>query len=746
MRGFFTKAELASKPPISRIPYCGSCGLFRNCHSPKMPVSGGGGRKILLVGEAPGCVSGDTLIEVAFRDKTKYPKGIPIKNLVGKTDLFVYSYSIKRQKLVVSKINRVWKTGRKKVYRVTYEWKAPNGKKVKTYSNSIIVTANHPFLLKRYIKHDIFQGDKYIDSDYMSLEDGLKIGDSIQPFHRGNYKYCMIGTSWNNKCREGRFLLEYKEGKELLSDEECHHKDENKWNDEWSNLALLNNGVHTTLHLTKNNPMNNSIHRKTHSKVMNSKKYRENQSKVMKEALKNPIKHTNILNGIKKSNRERSDTVKNLHLNPEYRSNYLLGRIKCQRSSFESASKIFEREFPGLKFPFTDNHKIVSIKYIGIQDVYDMEIEKYHNFAANGIFVHNSNEDLEGKQFVGRTGRLLERYLSTHGISMRKDCWLTNSLICRPPNNATPTSKQIGYCQANLINTVEKLKPEIIVPIGDAAVESLMSWLWKEKVEGIGRWVGWTIPHQKLNCWICPIWHPSYVARQLDPDAKKKRPEVPVIWNQHLDAIGGILGRPWDTPPDYAKRVTLMTKTLDAVTWLWDLVKRGRSNHYAAFDFETTSLKPEWEGSEIVSASICTDAFGEQQTVAFLWNKMIAEVFKHFLRSPIKKIASNLKFEERWCLRKLKTHVRNWWWDTMNNGHIMDCRRQISGLKFQAFVLLGQEPYNSAVEPLLRSKPESKINQIIKEIDVKNLLLYNGLDSLLEYEVCFTQRRILGYE
>jgi uracil-DNA glycosylase family 4 len=119
------------------------------------------------------------------------------------------------------------------------------------------------------------------------------------------------------------------------------------------------------------------------------------------------------------------------------------------------------------------------------------------------------NEDLEGKQFVGKTGQLLERSLRSVGIDMRRDCWLTNALICRPPNNAKPSHKEIGYCRANLINTIEKLKPEIIIPIGDAAVESLMTWLWKDKIGSIGRWVGWNIPHQKLNAWICHIWHPS---------------------------------------------------------------------------------------------------------------------------------------------------------------------------------------------------------------------------------------------
>ena len=32
---------------------------------------------------------------------------------------------------------------------------------------------------------------------------------------------------------------------------------------------------------------------------------------------------------------------------------------------------------------------VKSIKKIGKADVYNMEVEKYHNFIANGIVVHN---------------------------------------------------------------------------------------------------------------------------------------------------------------------------------------------------------------------------------------------------------------------------------------------------------------------------------------------------------------------
>lgn len=55
MKGFFATSTFRSRSfPESWIPYCGGCGLYRTCVSPKMPPYGKGRSRILVVGEAPG--------------------------------------------------------------------------------------------------------------------------------------------------------------------------------------------------------------------------------------------------------------------------------------------------------------------------------------------------------------------------------------------------------------------------------------------------------------------------------------------------------------------------------------------------------------------------------------------------------------------------------------------------------------------------------------------------------------------
>jgi DNA polymerase len=53
--GFFSTTELpVVKFGSSDLPQCGACGLHKTCTTPKMPPSGSGKKKILIVAEAPG--------------------------------------------------------------------------------------------------------------------------------------------------------------------------------------------------------------------------------------------------------------------------------------------------------------------------------------------------------------------------------------------------------------------------------------------------------------------------------------------------------------------------------------------------------------------------------------------------------------------------------------------------------------------------------------------------------------------
>ena len=90
-----------------------------------------------------------------------------------------------------------------------------------------------------------------------------------------------------------------------------------------------------------------------------------------------------------------------------------------------------------------------------------------------------AREDQRGIQLCGESGRLLEKTLRKFGVEMRRDCWLTNALSCRPPKNATPTSEQIAHCRPLVVRAIQELNPEKIILLGGPAVKSVYDWRWK---------------------------------------------------------------------------------------------------------------------------------------------------------------------------------------------------------------------------------------------------------------------------
>ncbi len=338
------------------------------------------------------------------------------------------------------------------------------------------------------------------------------------------------------------------------------------------------------------------------------------------------------------------------------------------------------------------------------------------------------DEDQEGTQLVGKAGKKLRGILKRIGVDLDRDCWKTNALTCWPgEGNPKPTDKQISYCRANLLRTIQELEPVTIILLGGTAVKSLIGYVWKEAVGKIGRWVGWQIPDRRFNAWICPTWHPSYLLRQDD--------KVLELWfRRHLKAAFEKEEKPWEEIPDYRNRVEVRM----------DMPEGFEDNPKCpiAFDYETTCLKPEGDWAEIVCCSVAWEAADGLRAAAFPWTKRNREVMRGVLKSKVPKIAWNIKFEDRLTRKEFGYPVRNWLWCGMQSSHILDNRRGITSLKFQSFVQLGQESYDDDIKPYLNGKP-GQANRI-REIDTDKLLRYCGMDSLLAYEIAQLQMERMG--
>ncbi len=345
------------------------------------------------------------------------------------------------------------------------------------------------------------------------------------------------------------------------------------------------------------------------------------------------------------------------------------------------------------------------------------------------------DEDREGKPFVGRTGRYLRDALAELGIDVYEDCWLANSLACRPPGNATPTDTQVDCCRPMLLKHIATTMPHLILPLGTAAVKSLLGWLWKEDAGTIMRWAGYQIPNQRLNAWICPVFHPSFVMRE---DGEGRSSEVrELVWKQHLAAaFENCQGRPWVKVPNHPGEILVLHDPDAAVPYL-DAWTHGSKP--VAWDYECEGLKPDSGLLDIVCCSVSDGT----TTIAYPWHGDAIKATKNLLASPAPKIASNLKYEERWTLDRLGMPVNNWMWDTMIAAHVLDNRPGTTSLKFQAFALLGEDSWDGDIKPYLKAKGSNERNRI-RDIPLTKLLTYNALDSLLEWKVAQVQSRQLG--
>lgn len=347
-----------------------------------------------------------------------------------------------------------------------------------------------------------------------------------------------------------------------------------------------------------------------------------------------------------------------------------------------------------------------------------------------------AQEDQQGHPFVGPTGSLLQRTLAKFDVDMRRDCWLHNALACKPQkdSNDIKDPKAIDHCRPNVLNAIRKLQPETIILLGASAVKSLIGWLWREEVGSVNRWIGWKIPCQKLNTWICPAWHPAYILRG---NSGKQDDTMQMLFEQHIEAALQLEGRPWAEKPDYANKIQIVLDDEQADRELLTIIARDKP---IAFDFETDRLKPDREEARIYS---CAVSNGET-TIAYPWAGKAIQRTKDLLLSNIPKWGYNIKFETRFTIAKLGIRVKNWKWDGMLAAHVLDNRGEITSLKFQSFVLLGVGPYDEVISPYLKAKGGANEPNRIKEVGLPTLLRYNGMDALLEWEVAQKQMEMMG--
>jgi len=290
------------------------------------------------------CLHPDTLVNTVDKGN------VPIKDLVGQ-DVSVYSWDREKNALTIGKATNIRKTRK-------------NAKLVKvhfTNGDSIITTPDHLILL--------IDGKTYREAkDFLSSDRVQAVARKIKD------DYIWIQYKKSKWMLEHRFIMETILGRKLSSNELVHHKNRNTFDNRISNLQLISRADHAALHM-----------KETLLTPAAKKKTLESLQKRMKG---NTHAKGNTFNLTPEQIEKEKKALKKMYKNmsDEQRQKLVERNTKASHARFQPGKKINQYA--------TFNHEVLYVEELDYtSDVYDLDVEKYHNFSANGIILHNCLSD-----------------------------------------------------------------------------------------------------------------------------------------------------------------------------------------------------------------------------------------------------------------------------------------------------------------------------------------------------------------
>jgi DNA polymerase len=121
-----------------------------------------------------------------------------------------------------------------------------------------------------------------------------------------------------------------------------------------------------------------------------------------------------------------------------------------------------------------------------------------------------TEEDRQGKPFVGRSGQLLDQILGAVELDPEQDVFITNAVFRLPPGTGgkplrKPTPDEIAFYKPYVLEIIRFVDPVIILLSGNAATEAILGETGITRLRG--NWYPW---HGR---WLMPIFHPAYLLR-----------------------------------------------------------------------------------------------------------------------------------------------------------------------------------------------------------------------------------------
>lgn len=335
------------------------------------------------------------------------------------------------------------------------------------------------------------------------------------------------------------------------------------------------------------------------------------------------------------------------------------------------------------------------------------------------------DEEASGIPFCGASGRLLDKWLSEVGIR-RSDCYVTNVVKYRPPNNNLKKLSEIGHSIEEgipqLWQEIGEINPNVVLALGNLSLKALTGK--GTGFSGILNYRGSILPSLNLDSKVVATIHPAAFLH----DAGESKGAMK-YWMRHIVKFDLIRLQEQSLFKKYSPPVRNLEIAKNHIS-LGRFFDQYKDKTLVSVDIETLYGIPicigfafnEWHAISVPLMDIMSWQNLEgisYPELALMW-QMIAQ----FLARPdIKVIGQNFKFDHSKLEGVCGIRIANVYCDIMMLAHAIHCEL----LKSQGFLasIYTEEPYY---------KDEGKEFNWKKD-KIDRLLLYNGKDCCVAFEL-----------
>ena len=200
-----------------------------------------------------------------------------------------------------------------------------------------------------------------------------------------------------------------------------------------------------------------------------------------------------------------------------------------------------EYESSASSFLQKDRRRLLDVHFSSFKDCTRCDLHRSRTQVVFGdgnpfssvVFVGEApgeDEDRQGRPFVGRAGKYLNRKIEEVLGLKRDTVYITNVCKCRPPGNRKPTPLEIKACSPYLRKEIEIVRPKVICCLGATAGEGILG-----KRFSITKVRGSLYPYPyDPEIKVLLTYHPAYILRNPAADAE---------FVEDLKKLRGIIGQ-----------------------------------------------------------------------------------------------------------------------------------------------------------------------------------------------------------